>query len=291
MLNFVESLNLKRCTVFVICFVSMFVFSCQNKTEISDALEGSKWKLVGLYDSKTKELTIIEPADCEECYTLNFVTDTRIETTIHRYHAGYSTCTLDFVEGNYKIVGNTGQVACGYPAIYLDWFSSMTSYTVNDGDLRLKTKGGYLLYKDFATFRHEVVYEVQQLPPNLSGTRWKLERVDDPVYKRTFPTVPVDGCNECFTFTFVTDSRLHGMLTTQRYGIDFTRDLEQWGNMSMMLDADENEVFMGGDQGIKNPNINEIMVAISTVTSFYSINETKMILKGGCDNFIHFKKL
>jgi len=38
---------------------------------------GSKWKLVGwnYMDSKSKELRVLEPKDCEECFTLTFILD------------------------------------------------------------------------------------------------------------------------------------------------------------------------------------------------------------------------
>jgi hypothetical protein len=38
-------------------------------------LKGTKWKLAGIADSKTGTLKVLEPKDCEECFTLTFNTD------------------------------------------------------------------------------------------------------------------------------------------------------------------------------------------------------------------------
>ena len=38
-------------------------------------LAGTKWKLWGILDVATCGLHILKPIDCEECYTLNFITD------------------------------------------------------------------------------------------------------------------------------------------------------------------------------------------------------------------------
>jgi hypothetical protein len=38
-------------------------------------LRGTKWKLAGIVDTKTETLKELEPKDCEDCYTLTFLTD------------------------------------------------------------------------------------------------------------------------------------------------------------------------------------------------------------------------
>ena len=41
-------------------------------------LRGTKWKLTGIFDVQTGELTEFEPADCSECYTLSFRGDYKL---------------------------------------------------------------------------------------------------------------------------------------------------------------------------------------------------------------------
>ena len=39
------------------------------------SLKGTSWKLVGIVDAETGDLTELEPKNCEECFTLTFETD------------------------------------------------------------------------------------------------------------------------------------------------------------------------------------------------------------------------
>jgi len=39
-------------------------------------LKGTKWKLAGIVDAQTGNLKVLEPQDCDRCYTLEFETDT-----------------------------------------------------------------------------------------------------------------------------------------------------------------------------------------------------------------------
>ena len=38
-------------------------------------LKGTKWKLAGIVDKETGTLKVLEPKECEECFTLTFDTD------------------------------------------------------------------------------------------------------------------------------------------------------------------------------------------------------------------------
>ena len=38
-------------------------------------LEGTQWKLAGIFNTQTGILKVLEPIDCERCYTLTFDTD------------------------------------------------------------------------------------------------------------------------------------------------------------------------------------------------------------------------
>ena len=62
--------------------VLSFYWSCKtDKIEEKEPdptptyLSGTKWKLEGLINTETGAFTALEPIDCEECYTLTFITD------------------------------------------------------------------------------------------------------------------------------------------------------------------------------------------------------------------------
>ena len=63
-----------------------------------NTLQGTKWKLIGIVDVQTGNLTELEPKDCAECYTLTFDTDNTFN--------GQIVCNIMF--GNYEIDYNTG---------------------------------------------------------------------------------------------------------------------------------------------------------------------------------------
>jgi hypothetical protein len=57
----------------IMLFLAGSFYSC-DKNDVS-TLKGTKWKLVGIVDAQTGELQVLEPNNCEECYTLTFETD------------------------------------------------------------------------------------------------------------------------------------------------------------------------------------------------------------------------
>ena len=77
----------------------MAIAGCNSKDdELLSFLKGSKWKLTGIVDTQTDELRVLEPTDCEECYTLTFITNStatacNVNRTIHVdiwYRANYA---------------------------------------------------------------------------------------------------------------------------------------------------------------------------------------------------------
>ena len=84
-----------RFTVAMLCLVVVGLFiayGCEKPDTPSDgdgkdsikpalSLEGTKWKLAGIVDEETGNIRVLEPKDCEECYTLTFDTDST--ATVH----------------------------------------------------------------------------------------------------------------------------------------------------------------------------------------------------------------
>ena len=73
----------QKVTVVLLCVLWMlFSCSCQSKMEnsgenIDDPTEliGTKWELVGVVDAQTGALKVLEPKDCDKCYTISFIED------------------------------------------------------------------------------------------------------------------------------------------------------------------------------------------------------------------------
>lgn len=49
-----------------------------NKKEQLQSLANTQWKLAGIFDTQTNTLKELEPKDCDECYTLNFLSDSTL---------------------------------------------------------------------------------------------------------------------------------------------------------------------------------------------------------------------
>ena len=119
------------------------------------SLMGSKWKLVGIVDPEDA-LQVLEPKDCEECYTLTFDTDyTAIVYSINM------TRKIDLLKlGTYWIEAilfcekwnKDGKDYCDSDVFRVALFSSY-SYTVTSEELKMfYTNYGirkYLLFKPY----------------------------------------------------------------------------------------------------------------------------------------------
>ena len=315
-------------SVAVLCvFLMLCHLSCQNQMKDENSLQGTKWKLVGLYNAKTDKLKVFEtrPRDCEDCYTLTFLSDTVVvanidEAAFRAVGAEKTTITFDLSNSSPRPIWRTGLAPCGYPDVYETILGGMYSYDLSDDKTELRcyvdpsyvldyfchyeyvldspnpnhNREIYFLYKKYGSFQPEKEDDGDpQLPPNLKGTRWKLESAYTELFERYstaelmdggYEPKPIDNCEECFTFTFVTESEAYGLMTTQHYRIDFS---EKYINVKM-VDADNNEVGMGGDRIAYSDDINRAFITLSSV---YSISETEMKLYSGCDYIVTFKKL
>jgi len=74
--------------------ITIAVVGCDsNDDDQPTLLEGTKWKLAGIVDVETGNLKVLEPEDCDKCYTLTF--DTKNTFTTNSASNGLS--------GNYKV--------------------------------------------------------------------------------------------------------------------------------------------------------------------------------------------
>ncbi|MCL1936775.1 MAG: InlB B-repeat-containing protein [Candidatus Azobacteroides sp.] len=67
-----------------------------------NALQGTKWKLMGIVDAQTSEIKILEPKDCEKRYTLAFDTDSTFSTfsSVNELVGGY---IVDYTKHSFEI--------------------------------------------------------------------------------------------------------------------------------------------------------------------------------------------
>jgi hypothetical protein len=135
----------------------------ENTTDIEDAIEventipqtslkGTKWKLAGIVDTETGVLKVLEPEDCEKCYTLTFDTDTTVSTysSFNELGGGY---IVDYIKRSFQITnfGGTKAGELGDGGLYVGpfWNRTVQSFFYKKSELRLyyDENRNYLLYK------------------------------------------------------------------------------------------------------------------------------------------------
>ncbi|MDR2126334.1 MAG: hypothetical protein LBP63_05860 [Prevotellaceae bacterium] len=114
----------------------------ENENNEINTLKGTKWKLAGIVDTETGVLKELEPKDCEQCYTLDFDTD----TTAH----GQSSSN-DIIINISKMpptIGGTKRNESGDGHLYMDLWYDVNSYNREDNKLKFfYEKDSYLLFK------------------------------------------------------------------------------------------------------------------------------------------------
>jgi hypothetical protein len=107
------------------------------------SLVGTQWKLFGVFNVQSNSLKVLNPVDCEECYALNFDTDSTA--------TGKSSTNLVWVDLSRKekpigIATETGERGDGY--LFCDAVETVTSYSCNGNELKFfyNEDKYYLLY-------------------------------------------------------------------------------------------------------------------------------------------------
>jgi hypothetical protein len=129
-----------------------------NLTETEYSLEGTKWKLEGIVNEQTGDLTELDSKDCDEyctdCYTITFDTDSTFSGRITSntiacadYEIDYNTYTFHIT----KIIGSEA-VDTGDGHLYRQILGKIQSFTVKDTSpkiLHLYYDGkNYLKYRE-----------------------------------------------------------------------------------------------------------------------------------------------
>ena len=113
-------------------------------------LKGTKWKLAGIVDKETGTLKVLEPKECEECFTLTF--DTDYTATVRSINK--ETINLDLLNLNPdRLLAKNGwwEIYDGDGQSYFDGdpfrraILTTASYSVTGDELNLFNKAFYLL--------------------------------------------------------------------------------------------------------------------------------------------------
>ena len=113
-------------------------------------LEGTKWKLAGIVDKKTDYLKVLEPKDCEECYTLAFDTDSAFSSfsasneLTGDYKVDYETNRIQITN-----FGGTKMGEIGDGNLWWNIIPSVESFSLKKDELKLyyDNENYYLLFK------------------------------------------------------------------------------------------------------------------------------------------------
>jgi len=118
----------------------------------NDTLQVTKWKLIGIVDVQTSDLTELEPKDCEKCYTLTFDTDSTFLTFSSTnelqglYKVDYLSQTIQIADfGGTKI----NEIGNGNLYVKPFWEMTIQSFSIQKNELKLfyNENKNYLLFK------------------------------------------------------------------------------------------------------------------------------------------------
>ena len=160
--------RMQKGTVVTLSIMVMAVFTvgCASTTDLNNenddhltSLEGTKWKLAGIVNAKTGVLKILEPKNCENCYTLAF--DNMVpycEEDILSSFSTYSSTnklggcyTVDYAQHSIHIFnfGGTKIGENGDGNLWWDIFPIIEYFSLQKNQLRLyyNGKNNYLLFK------------------------------------------------------------------------------------------------------------------------------------------------
>ena len=176
----------------ILLLLAVNVAGCNNKTKIDDEelggstaddcedvqptfLKGTAWKLAGIVDIPTGELSKLEPEDCEACFTLFFDTDYIFTSLNIRTKWRLDLCNLtpaNVLVDTYKCEPYDGK---DYGKSYQDFDNGLfttSSYSVNNDELKLFCYFG----RSYMSF---IPHDGENPSTSRIGTVWKLSGVVD----------------------------------------------------------------------------------------------------------------
>ncbi|MDR1346249.1 MAG: hypothetical protein LBK03_06070 [Bacteroidales bacterium] len=134
-------------TLLVVTFMAAECKKPVDNPPQSIQLQGTQWKLEGIVNVQTGEMQVLEPVDCEQCYTLEFDTDTTA--------SGKSTTNIFLLNLNMPPYLGIGTEVCemGDGYLFTNILCFITSYEHDSENAKLKffyqreEKNYYLIFK------------------------------------------------------------------------------------------------------------------------------------------------
>jgi hypothetical protein len=133
--------------LFTLLAVSMVTACSENDTpQEKRELTGTKWKLAALVDVQTRESVKPEPKECNQCYTLEFKSDTTAtgKSVLNTLHFIVTPSNIDMILMTEIWDGENNNVALFYDALL-----TLDTYEYSKDELKIyyDKKNKYLLYK------------------------------------------------------------------------------------------------------------------------------------------------
>ena len=175
--------------------------------EIPTYLANTKWKLVGIVDAGTNTTKVLEPKDCDHCYTLTFTDSTAQGRSVANIVHFISLNPIQVQCGTYA--GECfGEEECN---VFCNVLSLVTSYAFDDNELKLyfNDKMNYLLFQQIEESVHPIIY----IPAHLPSTKWKLESIVD-VETNTIKVLEPTDREKCYTLTLYSNNKFIGYTST-----------------------------------------------------------------------------
>ena len=190
-------------------------------------LQGTKWKLAGIVNSKTGAVKKLTPTDCDVCYTLSFDTDYTL--TAISINQRLKLDLLNFT--SFPVYSGNEMLVCerydkdGEDYCDSDYFRrgimTTESYSATSDELRLICTYGY----EYLSF---TPHDGDNPATSRRGTKWKLEGMVD-VETNELRKLESTNCEECYTLRFAGDYKVSARSIWAYQALDLS-------NLDLVLD-------------------------------------------------------
>jgi len=141
-----KNLKFTALSAFLLMLAGLMV-SCNDKDTCP--LEDTSWKLAGIVDAETESLTVLEPRDCRQCFTIRFGRNHTF--TVHSSINDLSgTYEIDHTTNAFRFIAMVGTDINerGDGALFVATLQLVRSFSLQGNALRLyyHDRQNYLLF-------------------------------------------------------------------------------------------------------------------------------------------------
>ena len=136
-------------TVFLLAMAITVAGCDSSEMNKQTSLKGTKWKLAGIVDAETGEMKVLEPKNCEDCYTLTFITNTIAEMFLEEYAGFRERCELNLSKLGEYMIDSRMRPDEGYILVLSLYSHNTKSYSISSNELKFinDIDNYYLLFK------------------------------------------------------------------------------------------------------------------------------------------------